>query len=34
MSIFRSEEMGYYHIALSKESAWHFLNELGELNML
>jgi len=34
MSIFRSEEMGYYHIAFSKESAWHFLNELGELNML
>ena len=30
MSILRSEEMGYYHIAMQKESAYEILNFLGE----
>ena len=34
MSIYRSESMGYYHIAVNKESAWNFLNELGEVDLV
>ena len=32
MSLFRSERMGYYHIAMSSESAWEILNDLGQID--
>ena len=32
MSLFRSEEMGYYDLIMPKESAWEILNEIGELD--
>lgn len=34
MSIFRSEEMGFYHLALPRESSRDILNELGELSAI
>jgi len=34
MSLFRSDEMGYFSLAASKEYAWDILNELGELDAL
>jgi len=30
MSIFRSESMGLYHIAMSKDSAYEVLSVLGD----
>ena len=34
MSLFRSEEMGYYNLILPHESVWEILNELGEVGVL
>lgn len=34
MSIFRSEKMMLYHIAMSKESAYEVLSELGDLGII
>lgn len=34
MSIFRSEKMGLYHLAMSKESAYEVLCELGDLDSI
>ena len=34
MSIFRSIDMGYYHIVLPRESAWDIINSLGEISAL
>lgn len=32
MSILRSEKMGLFHVAMSKESAYEVLSVLGDLN--
>jgi V-type H+-transporting ATPase subunit a len=34
MSLFRSDPMGYFSIAMARDSAWDVLNELGELNAI
>ena len=34
MNIFRSIDMGYYHIVIPRESAWDTMNALGEINAL
>ncbi|KAL4479041.1 hypothetical protein ABPG73_022159 [Tetrahymena malaccensis] len=34
MNIFRSENMGYYHLILPRESSWEVMNELGGLSLL
>jgi len=34
MSLFRSDEMGYFSLIASREYAWDILNELGELGAL
>lgn len=32
--LFRSEEMNFYSLAMTRESAWDILNELGEISCL
>lgn len=32
--LFRSEEMNFYSLAMTRESAWNILNELGEISCL
>ena len=32
MSLFRSERMGYYNLAMPRESAWEIMNALGQKN--
>lgn len=34
MRFLRSEEMGYYSLAISRDYAWEVMNELGELSSL
>jgi len=34
MSLFRSEEMGFYTLAVTTDHAWEMMNELGEFNGL
>ena len=30
--MFRSEDMGYYNLILSRESAWHSINQIGNID--
>ena len=34
MNLFRSEEMSYFQLSMSRETSWETLNELGDLSCL